>query len=299
MRDKIEKICRDTGSKVFFDEDLSKHTTIALGGSCPFWIEPLSNDALNRILKVLSGETIAYKVIGEGSNILFPDNGVKDAFIRLDEKGFNRIEASPSDIRVSSGMKLSVLLSECAKEGLSGFEGMIGIPGTVGGALVMNASYKGAISDHLTRVLVMDPSGETKWIDKENITFGYRSASFNKGDIILEAVFALIKDSSENIISRMTEYFSGRLDKQPLGEKSLGCVFKNPEKCDKSSWELIDAAGMRGRSIGGAKISEKHANFIINENAATSKDVITLIEEVKSAVREKSGIELELEIEIL
>ena len=176
---------------------------------------------------------------------------------------------------------------------------MIGIPGTVGGALFRNASYKSAISDSLVKVLVIDRDSELRWIEKEEVSFTYRTSSLGKSDIILEAVFCLNSQPQDSIHQRMMEYFKEKSASQPLGERTLGSVFKNPGEGVDKSWKLIDKCGLRGRSCGGAKISEKHANFIVNTGGATSKDFKTLLDEISSQVKRKFSIELTPEVEIL
>lgn len=296
---KLEKVSKEDGSSVFFDEPLAPHTTISVGGNAFLWIEPETVSGLRNIIGALSEEGLKRKIVGEGSNILFPDGKFEGVFIRLKGSEFTRVSFSRNLLTAGCGVKVSFLISECVKRGLSGLESLIGIPGTLGGALVMNASYKEAVSENLVKVLVMDSGGELKWVKREELKFSYRSSSFAKGDILIEAVFKLKEEDPERVKKRMKEYLSEKATEQPLDERSLGCVFKNPPDGDKSSWELIDGAGMRGASIGGARVSDKHANFIVNTGDARASDVRALIERIRESVSKKFSVKLEEEIEVL
>jgi UDP-N-acetylmuramate dehydrogenase len=228
-----------------------------------------------------------------------PDDGLQAVIIDLGNRIFMRKEFKGKKILSGAGVKLRSLISDCCMRGLSGLEGLVGIPATVGGALVTNASYHAAISDCLESVRVLDERGEVKWTKKELLKFGYRSSSFRKGEIILEAIFSLKEDAPEKLKKRLKANFSEKMERQPLDKKTLGCVFKNPPEGEYTSGELIEMAGLKGASRGDAQVSEKHANFIINNGMATAHDVMMLIDEVKRKVREKFSIGLETEIEIL
>lgn len=296
---KLENICREDGSTILLDEPLPGHTTISVGGSVRAWIEPETAPGLKNIMDALSSDGIKTKIVGEASNILFPDGKFEGAFINLKGSEFTKMGFSEDTLTSGGGIKLASLLQECAKRGLSGMESLIGIPGSLGGALIMNASYKKEISEHLVKVLIMDSGGKTRWLEREKIKFGYRSSSFGKSDIVIEAVFKLEKDDPASITERMKEYFSQKQLEQPLDKKSLGCVFKNPLGTKKASWQLIDEVGLRGASIGGASVSRKHANFIINTGGAKANDVKALIGRIKEEVDKKFSVILEEEIVIL
>jgi UDP-N-acetylmuramate dehydrogenase len=209
-------------------------------------------------------------------------------------------ESDGKTVTVSSGVKLSRLLRESISRGLSGMECLAGIPASVGGALKNNASsVGGAITDTLQKILVLDGSLKTKWIDKKEVDFGYRSFYWDGGGVILKAVFNFRKSSHGKVRENTRDLLLEKFSKQPCEKKTLGCVFKNPEPSTQAAWELIDAAGMRGQKAGGAVVSEKHANFIVNENNATSGDVKELISWTKRRVKEKFNIELEEEIEVI
>jgi len=295
----LRSISKRSSSCVLFDEPLAKHTTISIGGPAEALYMPSDPEELSELLEFLRRESIDFFVLGNGSNVLVPDDGLDKVVIKLQGTYFEKKVFTDNYVTAGAGTKLSSLIKECRKRGLSGLEGLIGIPGTVGGALFRNASYKSSISDPLVKVLVIDRDSELRWIDKEEISFTYRASSFGKAEIILEAIFCLDSQPRDSIDQRMKEYFKEKLESQPLGARTLGSVFKNPGEDDRKSWELIDKCGLRGRLRGGAKVSQKHANFIVNTGGATSQDFKTLLDEVSSAVKEKFSIELTPEVEIL
>jgi UDP-N-acetylmuramate dehydrogenase len=299
MREKLQEICAGTGSRVAFDEDLFAHSTIAIGGKAAAWVMPVSLEGLRRVKLFLRDQGMPFFIIGNGSNVLIPDNGLEAVVINLNNGFFVRKEFEGRKVLAGCGVKLGDLISDCCLKGLSGLEGLAGIPATVGGALKTNASYHVAVSDCLESVRMLDEQGEVKWIKKESLRFGYRSSSFNKGQIILEAVFFLEKKLPEDLKRKLGINFSEKMERQPLDKKTLGCIFKNPPEGEYKSGQLIDMAGMKGACSGDAQVSEKHANFIINNGNATARDVMVLINDIRQKVREKFSIELETEIEIL
>ncbi|MFH1799165.1 MAG: UDP-N-acetylmuramate dehydrogenase [Candidatus Omnitrophota bacterium] len=296
--DKIEKICRGHGGEIIFNYPLEKHSTIGIGGSAGVLYKPAGVEELKEVKFLLDNLRIVSVVIGRGSNVLIPDDGVDNFVINLSNASFREIVIEDDMVFAGSGVFLERLIADCCTRGLSGLEGLSGIPATVGGALRMNASHKTEISRHLVKVLVMDSKGKVEWKDKDELKFHYRGSSFNKNDIILQAVFGLGKDKADDIKKRMKEYFSEKVRNQPIGQKTLGCVFKNPKDCQYSAGELIDRLGLKGRKKGGAEISQRHANFIVNTGKAVSNDVRQLMAVMEKAVRENFSIKLESEIEI-
>jgi UDP-N-acetylmuramate dehydrogenase len=298
VRNKLTEICDATGSRVAFDEDLFAHSTISVGGKAKAWFVPSSLEALREAALFLRDSGVSSIVVGNGSNVLMPDSGLEVA-INLDNGFFVKKEFEDRKVLAGAGTDLGGLISDCCLKGLSGFEGLAGIPATVGGALATNASYKTAISDCLESVRVMDREGKARWVKKDDIRFGYRSSSFEKDEVIVEAVFTLTEASPEDLKQALKANFCDKKHKQPLGAKTLGCIFKNPEDSEKKAGELIELAGMKGASVGGAQVSQMHANFIVNSGNATASDVTTLIEKVRRQVFEKFSVALETEIEIL
>jgi UDP-N-acetylmuramate dehydrogenase len=304
MRDEIKDIlniaCARSGGSVLYDEMLSSHSTIFIGGEVFAWYKPSCSEELAEVGLMLRENGARVITIGNGSNTLMPEEGLDAIMVSLEDENFSHVGfEEDGHVTVGAGKKLSSFISDCSSRGFSGIEGLVGIPGTVGGSLFVNAGYKTAISDRLLRVKIIDIFGHVRTMEKSEITFGYRKASFNQDTVITEAVFCLKKAPLEDIRKRMETYFLEKLNSQPLEQQTLGCVFKNPSAGEKSSAQLIDMAGMKNRRAGGAVVSSKHANFIINESGATSRDVKELISVVRDAVKTKFGMELELEIEIL
>lgn len=295
-KNEVTEICGKTGSRIRFNEPLDAHSTISIGSSADIWIMPKDSDSAKEIISYLKNFGIKIFVLGNGSNVLMPDEPFSGAIINLSSDYFTRVEFSGNEVTCASGVKLPEFVSLSAGRGLSGMEGLVGIPATIGGAIYLNAGYLTTISDHLTRVRVLR-GGKVEWINKEDIKFSYRNSSLNREDVVLEAIFSLEKASSDEIKNKIKENMADKISKQPLNEKSLGCAFKNPE--GHKSAELIDKAGLKGRRVGDAKVSEKHANFIINVGKATQADYVSLMEVVKKEVKEKFKVELESEIEIL
>jgi len=285
--------------RVLFDHPLREHSTISIGGSADAWCAPADLDELSGILAFLNSEGIRTIVLGNGSNTLMPDEGLRGVVINLSGKPFRRVENNGEMVTSGAGACLGGLIKYCCDKGLGGLEGLAGIPATVGGAACMNASYRSEVSERFVKAQVVRPDGRAEWVGKKDIRFGYRNSSLKGEGVITAAVFALERADPRDLRSRMTGYFAEKLEKQPLGKRTLGCVFKNPSKTGYSSGELIDRSGMKGLSAGGARVSKKHANFIVNEGSAGSGDVLTLISEVRERVREKFLLELEPEIEIM
>ncbi|MDD5634189.1 MAG: UDP-N-acetylmuramate dehydrogenase [Candidatus Omnitrophica bacterium] len=296
---KIKEISSKYKSKVYFDHSLKSHTTIMVGGSALLWHEPVSLEELREMREFLEHTGIAVFVIGNGSNVLIPDEGVNRAVVSLSNKNFRGVSSCGLKLTAGAGAKLSEIISYCSENSLSGFEGMVGIPATLGGALRINASHKCAISDYLESVKLLLKNGKVESVGKKDIKFGYRYSSIDKGAVIVEAVFSLGKDRPAVIKERAREYFTEKLAKQPLEKNTLGCVFKNFSDGKRSSGELIDKAGLKGAAFGDAYVSEKHANFIVNRKCANAKDVINLIKHVREKVEEKFAVKLETEIEII
>ncbi len=294
----VGRICSPAGGQVLADELLSKHSFAGICGKAGIWCVPAGEESLTELFSYLKKNDIKIKIIGNGSNILMPDEPKDQIFINLSGKEFSKISFSENKVTCGAGVKLNSLIAQCSKEGYSGFEGLVGIPASVGGAIRMNASYKKCISDPLKSVKILR-DGKIQTLEKGKIDFSYRYCSLRNDDVILEAVFAVKKADSLAVKKLTSEYFAEKLDKQPLDKKSLGCVFKNSMDFEIKSAAMIDQSGLKGLKVGDAMVSEKHANFIINIGKATSRDFLSLMYKVQEGVRKKFGVLIEPEVEIL
>jgi len=283
--------------KLLEDEPMSKHTTYGIGGPAMAYITPKDRFDLSNILKFSAKYEIPVHFVGTGSNLLVADSGIKGIVI-TPSKSLKQLEIKDNWIVAESGVMLGKLVKECIKHNLTGLESLIGVPGTLGGALVMNAgAFGGEISNFLKSVDIMTMNGETKTFTNEDIDFSYRFSSFKKDEFILLARFRLETENPEIINHKKLKASSGRKTNQPLRYRSAGSVFKNHK--DYAAGYLIDNAGLKGTKIGDAEISTHHANFFINHGNATASDISALIRIAKKAVLEKFNIELELEIQTL
>ncbi|NQT98169.1 MAG: UDP-N-acetylmuramate dehydrogenase [Candidatus Marinimicrobia bacterium] len=279
-------------------ESLARHTTYGVGGPVSAYITPCDRNDLAIALDFARKNEIAFFLIGQGSNLLVSDDGFTGIAISLN-KHFKLLEINANRITAETGLSLQRLVRESIKNNLTGLEGLSGVPGTLGGALMMNAGAYGAeISNHLIAVEVIDPHGKTSTILAENIDFSYRQSGFNPNDIILRAEFELNPGKPEDISHRCRMANKARKSSQPLNKRSAGSVFKNPS-LGLAAGYLIDQCGLKGTRIGDAEISNKHANFIINRGSATAKEILSLIQLVQKKVAAKFNINLELEIKIL
>ena len=236
------------------------------------------------------------RLIGGGSNLLVRDEGVPGVVVRLSSEAFAQVKTEGETITSGGGTKLGHLISIAVREGLAGLESLVGIPGTVGGALHGNAGGRGGdIGQWTSQASVMTRDGEIHERRREDLVFSYRESSLDEL-VIIEAKFQLEPTDSADLTKRMQKQWILKKASQPLGHQSAGCIFKNPR--GMSAGMLIDQAGLKGTTIGGAVVSERHANFIVTEPGASSQDVLKLIDLVKSRVAERLGVELETEIEV-
>ena len=295
----LSRLCVEYGGRILYDYPLSGHSTIAIGGKAAALCRPASLEGLKKAKALLDKSGIKVIVMGFGSNTLVPDNELDAVVMNLSGDFFEKIEIKGRTVTVGAGAGLDRLITRCCRRGLAALETLTGIPSTVGGALFTNASYRTAISERLVKVSVLDASGQIRWLEKKDLEFGYRYSSFDKGQIIVRAVFSLEKESPSILNSRLRTYLEEKRKKQPLEKKTLGCVFKNVPGYEYTSGELIEKVGMKGHFRGGAQVSEKHANFILNAGKATSEDVICLMDDIRKRVKGRFFVELEPEIEIL
>jgi len=280
-----------------WNEPLSQHTTYGVGGPADVFVIPQDKKDLSRILQFAKKPDIPTTLIGLGSNLLVSDEGIRGIVICLNPS-FNHLTFDGNHVTSGTGLMLGKLVKGTADHGLSGCENLIGIPGTVGGAISMNAgAYGQEISVFLTSVDIIDENGTFSTLSSNEITFDYRYSSFQKNAILLNAEFIFPNASFDDIQKRMDNARQKRKSSQPLNMRSAGSVFKNPK--DYAAGYLIDQAGLKGTKIGNAQISEKHANFFVNTGEATASDIFSLIKLAKTTIKNKFNIDLELEIKLL
>ena len=272
--------------KVIENYNLKDHTTYKVGGKAICAIYPEDENKLITLLSYLKENNIKYKVLGNGSNVIFNNSGYNGVIVKLDN--FNHLNIINNKIIVGAGYPLNKLALRVSRLGLTGMEFAAGIPGTVGGAVYMNAgAYKSDMGYIITSIKVLTPDYEIKTMHNKELDFHYRTSFLqkNKDYICLEATISLIKGNSEEIVELIDERKKRRIETQPLEYPSAGSVFRNPE--GDFAGRLIEEIGYKGKSIGGAKVSEKHANFIINTGNATGEEVKQLIMEIKDKVKDK------------
>ena len=288
--------------KILINEPLSKHTGFKTGGPADYFVTVENIDSIKKIITLAISEKITYYIIGNGSNLLVSDNGFRGIMIRLKTEPELEFEDCGDDrvkVTASAGCSLSKLANECASRGLKGLEFAAGIPGTVGGAVVMNAgAYGGEIKDCIIQAEVMDRIGNMSILAKDQLRLGYRTSIIQDiNNIVLNATFILEKGNAEESRQLICELAAKRREKQPLEYPSVGSTFKRP--AGNFAGKLIEEAGLKGLSIGDAQVSEKHAGFLINKGEATSADIYSLIVEVQRRVYESSGVKLEPEVKLL
>lgn len=284
--------------KVQFNSPLSLCTTFKTGGFADLLIEPFTEDSISSIIPLLKEEGIPFCIIGGGSNLLISDKGLRGAVIKI--SGIeNSFQISGEYIYAGAALSKERFISEAVSAGFGGVEFMAGIPGSIGGGIFMNAgTYMGSFSDILKKIRGVDYNGSVIEVDAESDISGYRMMSLPENTVITGGVFSL--PESENAAETgkcVDDIISDRWKKHPMDYPSAGSVFKNPQ--GHSSWKLINDSGLKGCKIGGAMVSEKHTNFIINTGGALSCDIYNLIRHVQKTVYEKTGVELETEIKIM
>ena len=268
--------------KIFCEEPMSRHTTFRIGGPADYYIQPDVRQ-LSEVLRLADREQIPVTIIGNGSNLLVGDGGIRGVVIEIG-RAMDDIRCEGQEITVGGGTLLSRLSNFAAEQGLSGLEFAAGIPGNVGGAVVMNAgAYGGEIKDVLVSVKVMDRQGGQKVLSADELELGYRhSRLMDTEEIVIGAVFRLKSDNPQTIRSVMADLRERRMEKQPLEYPSAGSTFKRPE--GYFAGKLIQDAGLRGYQVGGARVSDKHCGFVVNCGGATAADVQQLIAEVQKQV---------------
>lgn len=269
---------------------------MGIGGPAEYFAEPRSLDELQALVRRAAEEGLPLRVLGGGSNLLVRDDGVQGVVIRLSAAAFNHIEADKRLVSAGGGARLGHVISTAVRSGLAGLEMLVGIPGTVGGALHGNSgSHGGDIGQWTCQAEIMTRTGEIISRNREDLVFAYRQSSLDEL-VILNAQFQLEEEDPQELTKRMQKQWIVKKAGQPLAHQSAGCIFKNPRGI--SAGMLIDQAGLKGTRVGGAEVSDRHANFIVVDRDASSQDVLQLIDLVRSRVAELLGVELELEIQI-
>jgi UDP-N-acetylmuramate dehydrogenase len=278
-------------------EPMARHTSFGLGGPADVYVAPSGGPAFKECLTILAGEGVPVVVLGKGTNILVRDGGVDGAVVAT-ERAFTELERTDEGLSAGSGVTLARALSFCAEEGLSGIEELAGIPGTVGGGVVTNAgSFGVALADRLSSVTLFREGEPSVVIARDDLAATYRRTDLPSGAVVESVALRLGRAPSDRVRERQSATLERKWKAQPAGMRSAGCVFRNPP--GNVAGRLIDEAGLKGARVGGAVVSDLHANYILNDRGASAQDVEELIDVVRSRVAEKTGVALELEIEII
>lgn len=277
------------------NEPLAKYTSMRVGGPADYYLEPADKFDLVEMIQYLRKQNFPYMMLGRGSNLLISDEGVRGAVINL-EAGLSHVTMEGDLVVAESGVHLTKFVDFCIHNSLAGVEMLAGIPGSVGGAVIMNAgAHGGEIADHLVEVEVFRGSDIVK-VKKEHAGFAYRTSGFT-GDVVLSASFRLPTGNKEELLNRRRELILKRNISQPLNLPNSGSMFKNPPGTFAA--KLIEQAGLKGKRVGNAQISEKHANFMVNLGDAKAADIMTLINLVRRTVHQNTGVLLELEVKLI
>lgn len=297
---KIDALIEVLGKEcVFVQEPMAKHTTFRVGGPADYFFAPSAADGVKAALDYCKQEKIPYYIIGNGSNLLVSDQGYRGAVIQI-FRNLSKVQVEKdTTIRAQAGASMAAVAKMALNSGLTGMECLSGIPGTIGGAVTMNAgAYGGEIKDVLVEVTVIDDQGQISTIPAEELELGYRTSIIAKKQyVVLEAVLSLQKGDQNQILARMNELKEQRVSKQPLEYPSAGSTFKRPE--GYFAGKLIQDAGLAGYTVGGAQVSAKHCGFVVNVGGATAGDIYRLICHVQDKVWEKDHVRLEPEVKML
>jgi len=285
--------------KVLENEPLAKHTTIKIGGPADIYIEPKSTDSLCKAIEIIKDNNVKWTVIGRGSNLLVADKGIEGVVIKLGA-GMDDFDLNGEILTVGGGCSVIRLATIISKKGFSGLEFASGIPGSIGGAVYMNAGAHGSdMSNIVLKARILFDDGTIQWLSNQELEFSYRTSILQekRPGICIEAVLQLKTGEKEDIVAVMQKNKDYRRDTQPWNYPCAGSIFRNP--LPNYAGQLVEAAGLKGYQLGGAKISEMHGNFIVNAGGATAQDVLDLIEFVKKTILEKYDITMETEVEII
>lgn len=283
---------------ILVDEPMSRHTTFRVGGPADFFVTPKAKEEVRDVIRICKEAGMPYYIIGNGSNLLVSDAGYRGVIVQI-YKEMNEVKVEGDLVKAQAGALLSGIAAKALGAELSGFEFASGIPGTIGGACMMNAgAYGGEMKDVLESVTVLTGEGKIIELGRNELELGYRTSVIaKKGYIVLGAVLKLERGDGEKIKTYMDELKEKRVTKQPLEYPSAGSTFKRPE--GYFAGKLIEDAGLRGFQVGGAQVSEKHCGFVINRNHATAADIMELMRQVQIRVKENSGVDLEPEVKRL
>lgn len=299
----MAELKREVRGRIAAGEKLSRRTSFKIGGRSEIWVEPADIKDLRNTLIFVARHKMPMFIIGNGSNVLASDDGFNGMLVHLGSEPFRRIRIAGAKVTVGAGFSLPKLVRTACEHGLGGMESLVGIPGTTGGAIYMNAgghknpAYRN-IGELITSLKVMDYRGKVKTLKREDLVFGYRSSNLDRY-IILEAELKLDRSERTGLISSCSSFLKMKKEKQALDFPSAGCVFKNPDNSQFTCAQMIDMLNLKGKRIGGAEVSRKHANFIINRGNASCKDVLELADFIKGKVKENYGIDLELEVKLI
>lgn len=290
----IDQLQNEFGGALRRNVPMRDYTSFRIGGAADAVLFAQSEEQLVRAVRLCKEAGERYLVVGNGSNLLVSDRGVRDLVIIIRD-AFSQVSFSDETMTVGAGVRLTAAAQAAAGQSLSGLEFAYGIPGLVGGALAMNAgAYGGEMAQIVQSVRILEPDGEIHEFSNEQMEFDYRKSALKNGRIALSATLLLHRGEEEAIRARMVQYKSARQEKQPLSFPSAGSVFKRPE--GHFAGALIENAGLKGVSVGGAQVSQKHAGFIVNTGTATCQDVLELIKLIQKRVLEQSGVQLETEL---
>jgi UDP-N-acetylenolpyruvoylglucosamine reductase len=285
------------GAIVRAGEPLAKRTTLRVGGPADVYVEPGSEADLSELLRLCAETSLPFVILGRGSNLLIRDGGIRGVVICLAHPSFSRVEVIDDRLHCGAGARLKTVSVEARRHGLTGLEFLEGIPGSVGGAMRMNAGAMGSwLFDVVESIRFMDYSGRACDRRAGEVCVEYRGCPLFKNHVALGAVLKGVRATKEAVAERMQQFSQKRWDSQPAAS-SAGCIFKNPKTIPAG--KLIDELGLKGTRVGGAVVSDVHGNFIVNDGHATAQDVLNLIEIVKQRAKTARGIELETEVEIL
>lgn len=294
---KLTSLCQNLECEYVVNAPMKEYTTFQIGGPCDFLARPYDEGQIAVLIRFCAENGIRWQVIGNGSNLLAPDGGISGVVIQVGPNfSYIRPSVKTGEIICAAGASLSAVAALAQKQGLSGLEFAWGIPGNIGGAVCMNAgAYGGEMKDVLVSADYVDQMGNARSISAAEMMLGYRHSIFSQRDwCITKVKLQLRPGDPEQIRKQMEEYMAQRRAKQPLEYPSAGSVFKRPQ--GNYAGALIEQCGLKGRQVGGAKVSEKHAGFIVNVGGATSRDVSSLIREIQKTVEEKTGYRLECEL---
>jgi UDP-N-acetylmuramate dehydrogenase len=302
MEEKTISLAEQIKGEILYSVPLSQYTSFGVGGPVDYLVFPADPEDLRKTLKWCRKEKVHYFLLGNGTNLLVRDGGVRGMAISLARgfQGISELERREKDslLQAGAGEPLGKLLEFACEKGLTGMEWAAGIPGSVGGALFMNAgAFRSEMKDHLQSLQLMDPEGNLIEKGKEELQFSYRAVELKKGWLILGGKFILRVGNPQAIRSKMNEFLEKRLARQPLHLPSAGSIFKNPSRV--AAGKLIEEVGLRGTRLRDAQISEKHANFIVNLGRARARDILTLADWAKDKVFEEKGVRLEMEIQVI